>query len=100
MYSFSTISDSHEQIVKDLIGIETGLTANSKEDKDNAQVYLQVLALVKLRKALHNLAKSLGKIYDHKITAKIEKDIQAVYAAITTVEQQFAFEKNPDYSTQ
>ena len=91
MYSFSKLHDSHEQIVKDLTGIEAGLTAKSKEEKENAQVCLQILSLVRLRKALHNLAKSLGKIYDHKISAKIEKDIQAVYAAITTVEQHFAF---------
>jgi hypothetical protein len=91
MYSFSKLHDSHEQIVKDLTGIEAGLTAKSKEDKENAQICLQISSLVRLRKALHNLAKSLGKIYDHKMSAKIEKDIQAAYAAITTVEQHFAF---------
>jgi len=35
----------------------------------------------------------MGKIFDNKVAAKIEKDIQSVNANITGVEQQFNFEK-------
>ena len=41
--------------------------------------------LIKLRKAVHNLTKSMGKYYEPKSSAKIEKDINSVISAVSSV---------------
>ena len=42
-----------------------------KEKKDRCLVYNQLICVIKLRRSLHNLAKSMGKHFDNKMLGKI-----------------------------